>query len=76
MKTVEDYKKWIGKKVSKIKDRKEREPKPFTSGFKVNTVKDVIDHPILHVPAFIFHEDASYVACVTCKAVLPVTVKR
>jgi hypothetical protein len=52
----------IGKKVRKDK-------KPFKSTFKVNTVKGVVDHPILHVPCFTFEEDDSYVECRRCIAV-------
>lgn len=55
----------VGKKVSKI--RKENcEPKPFKSGLKVNTIKAVIDHPILHIPSYTFEEDDSYVECRRC----------
>jgi len=65
-----DYTKNIGKQVSKcsITD-KEQKCKPFKSGFKKNTVKDVITHPILNVPAYIFEEDESYVECRRCKLV-------
>jgi len=43
-----------------------KEPKPFKSGLKVNTVRGVIDHPILLIPAFVFMEDDSYVECRRC----------
>ncbi len=49
-----------GKKVQKISER------PFKSGFKTNTIKDVIIHPILGCPAFVFLEDDSYVSVVNC----------
>ena len=42
------------------------EPKPFKSGYKVNTIKGVIDHPKLHIPAYTFEEDESYVECRRC----------
>ena len=50
----------IGKQVTKIS------PKPFKSGSKVNTVRGVIDHPVLHIPAFTFEEDDSHVECRRC----------
>ena len=61
-----DYTAYIGRRVSKVRARPEREPKPFKSGQKVNTVRGVIEHPILRVPAFVFEEDDSYVACKAC----------
>lgn len=59
-----DYANMIGKKVTKA--RAGQNAKPFKSGLKVNTVKGVINHPILNVPAFTFEEDDSYVACRIC----------
>jgi hypothetical protein len=51
----------IGKKVKKTS------PKPFKSGRKVNTVKGVVNHPILKdVMAFTFEEDDSIVECRRC----------
>lgn len=47
-----------------LRVRKER--KPFKSGGKVNTVKGVVDHPVLHVPAYTFEEDDSIVECRRC----------
>lgn len=64
-KTVDDYASYVGKRVQKT--RPGREPKPFKSGLKVNTVRGVIEHPILQVPAFVFEEDDSYVACRACE---------
>lgn len=55
----------IGKRVTK-KHKNGCQPKPFKSGFKINTVKGIIDHPILHVPAYVFVEDESYVKCDAC----------
>jgi hypothetical protein len=31
--------------------------KPFKSGSVINTIKGIIDHPVLHIPAYIFEED-------------------
>jgi len=44
------------------------QPKPFKSGNKHNTVKNVVIHPILGVPAFSFFEDDSIVECSRCIA--------
>lgn len=61
----------IGKKVKKksINNDDSYQPKPFKSGLKVNTVKGIIEHPILFIPAYIFEEDESYVECRRCKVV-------
>ena len=56
-----DYSGYIGKKVHKPKS-----DRPFKSGFKINTVKGVIEHPILGIPAYTFEEDDSYVECRRC----------
>lgn len=61
--TFEDAKLNIGKKVSKTSF------KPFKSGKLVNTVKDVIEHPTLKIPAYTFEEDSSYVECRRCDVV-------
>ena len=57
----------IGKKCKKksINDdtKKPYKGKPFKSPFKLNTIKGVINHPHLNVPAYIFFEDDSYVEC-------------
>lgn len=50
---------WIGLQVHKDK-------KPFKSGLKFNTVSGVVDHPVLHIPAFTFIEDDSVVECRRC----------
>ena len=55
----------IGKRCTK-KHRVGVQPKPFKSTFLVNTIKGVIDHPILHIPAYTFEEDDSYVECRRC----------
>jgi len=57
----EDFEKNIGKKCSKISG------KPFLSKSKINTIKGVIEHQELGVPAYIFEEDRSYVECKRCK---------
>jgi len=41
--------------------------KKFKSAGLVNTIKGVIDHPELGIPAYIFEEDDSYVECRRCK---------
>ena len=56
-----NYKRNIGKMVEKS-----RSGKPFKSGLHINTVKAVIDHPVLHIPAYTFEEDDSYVECRRC----------
>jgi hypothetical protein len=53
----EDY---IGKQVRKKSD------KPFKSRRTQNTVKGVVNHPKLNIPAFTFIEDNSYVECRRC----------
>lgn len=70
-KNIQDYKENIGKKVTKCRIIAgfEYTPKPFKSTFKINTVKDVIIHPILNIPAYTFIEDDSYVECRRCKVV-------
>ena len=52
-----------------MKVRKKK--KPFKSGLMINTVKDVINHPILNIPAFTFYEDDSFVECRRCIIVPP-----
>jgi hypothetical protein len=64
---VHGYAFMIGKQVTKLKEG--RQPKPFKSGLKVNTVKGIISHPILGIPAFTFLEDESYVECRRCQEV-------
>lgn len=59
MNLAEWRKTWIGRRVTKGR-------KPFKSRLKVNTVKDIINHPILNRPAFTFFEDDSYVECRRC----------
>ena len=72
--TLEEARLNIGKKVSKtspVRTSGRLTPKPFKSGSKFNTVKDVIMHPILNIPAYTFEEDESYVECRRC-VVIPI----
>jgi hypothetical protein len=47
---------------------KKKSGKPFKSGNKVNTVKDIIEHPqVSGEKAYTFHEDDSYVSVVMCQ---------
>lgn len=65
-----NYESLIGKRVTKrpIGERnlKGYNPNPFKSGQKINTVKGIINHPKLNIPAFVFLEDDSYVECRRC----------
>ena len=54
----------IGKRV--IKDKS---GKPFKSGQKTNTIKDVVFHDFIGVPAYTFEEDGSYVECRRCEII-------
>lgn len=56
------------KKTSKLAKNKLDflQPKPFKSKLQINTIKDVIIHPVLNVPAYLFIEDDSYVECRRC----------
>lgn len=64
--SLDTFKENIGKKVKKTPYKEGLETRPFKSGFKTNTVKDVILHPILEIPAYTFYEDDSYVECRRC----------
>lgn len=60
----------IGKKVYKCSiSKQEPNNKPFKSTFLKNTVKGVIIHPTLNIPAYTFEEDDSYVECRRCDVV-------
>lgn len=63
---IKDPESAIGKKVRKGSD------KPFKSRQKINTVKGVIDHPVLHIPAFTFEEDDSVVEVKRCEVVIDI----
>lgn len=64
--TLNDETEWtkaqqkVGRKVAKDSG------KPFKSGLKQNTVKTVVPHPVLNIPAFTFVEDDSMVECRQC----------
>jgi len=65
-----NYEENIGKRVCKCSISKNMpNNKPFKSGLKINTVKDIINHPTLNIPAYIFEEDESYVECRRCMTV-------
>jgi hypothetical protein len=61
MKNTIPFEEYIGKQVFKQKSGK-----PFKSRNKINTVKGIINHHQLNVPAFTFFEDDSYVDCRKC----------
>jgi len=62
-----NYEENIGKWVCKGSiSKQEPNNKPFKSGLKINTVKAVINHPNLNIPAYTFEEDDSYVECRRC----------
>jgi hypothetical protein len=62
---AEFYEEYVGRRCTKksINGDVRYNPKPFKSGAKINTIKAVIVHPHLNVPAYVFHEDDSYVEC-------------
>lgn len=68
-----EFSSMMGKQVKKKgvtkSDKKQREPKPFKSGLKINTVNGIINHPILNIPAYTFVEDDSFVECRRCERV-------
>lgn len=68
--SIETFAHNIGYKTHKTsiikKDNNPSESKPFKSGFKINTIKGLINHPILNIPAYTFEEDDSYVECRRC----------
>ena len=62
-----NYKANIGRRVTKgTISTGDANRKKFKSGLYVNTVKDVINHPVLNIPAYVFDEDDSYVECRRC----------
>ena len=64
------YENNIGSKVAKTNIKKGKtifNKKPFKSTLRVNTIKGVIIHPELGIPAYTFEEDDSYVECRRCK---------
>jgi hypothetical protein len=67
---MNNYTDALGKQVCKCRSGgaiKYTNLKPFKSGNRINTVKGIILHPILHIPAYIFEEDDSYVECQRCR---------
>jgi hypothetical protein len=42
---------------------------PFKSTLKVNTIKGIISHPELHIPAYTFNEDDSCVEVRRCEII-------
>ena len=63
--SIDIFVKNIGKQAYKT-SKNNCQPKPFKSGLKTNTIKGVIEHPILKIPAYTFFEDESYVECRRC----------
>lgn len=64
------YENNIGEKVAKTNIKKGKtifNLKPFKSRNRVNTIKGVVIHPELGIPAYTFEEDESYVECRRCK---------
>lgn len=62
-----NYKRNIARRVTKgTISTGDANNKKFKSGLLINTVKDVIEHPILKIPAYTFEEDDSYVECRRC----------
>ena len=64
------YEYFIGEKVAKENIKKGKKifnRKPFKSTRLINTIKGVITHPELGLPAYTFEEDESYVECRRCK---------
>lgn len=62
----EDYKEMVGQRVWKKPINSKFSPKPFKSGFQINTVKDVVISPYTNNLAFTFQEDESIVDCKIC----------
>ena len=66
------YECFIGEKVHKVNIKKlKSNKKKFKSGKLCNTVKGVVDHPVLGIPAYVFEEDESVVECRRCEITLP-----
>jgi len=62
-----DYFDLIGKEVVKCSiGKKIPNGNKFKSGLTANTVKGIVKHLILDIPAFIFIEDDSFVECRRC----------
>lgn len=67
---MDEFKVNIGKKVEKcsITDKNPIRKK-FKSGLYQNTIKGVMLHPYLYIPAYTFEEDESYVECRRCNLI-------
>jgi len=62
-----NYEANIGRRVTKGNiSTGDANHKKFKSGLYINSVKGVINHPILNIPAYTFDEDDSYVECRRC----------
>lgn len=59
----------IGKKVAKSVFRVGRKPKPFKSGLRENTVKEITECPFTGKVAYTFVEDDSIVRAEICEVV-------
>ena len=59
---MEEFEKNIGKKCRKSRGGV-KEPKPFKSGSKINTIKGVTMNPHINKVAYSFEEDDSVVNC-------------
>lgn len=64
--TLEEYEQMIGQRVTKMRKGGNKAAKPFKSKLTINTVKGIINHPHLNIPAFTFEEDDSFVECRRC----------
>jgi len=60
---VKNPNKWKADRSTKNRAKRLRK---FKSGKYINTIKGVITHPILKIPAYTFVEDDSYVECRRC----------
>jgi len=73
------YENNIGSKVAKTNIKKGKtifNLKPFKSKNRINTIKGVITHPELGIPAYTFEEDDSYVECRRCKILNHTEIKQ
>lgn len=50
--------------------------KPFKSKCTINRVKNIVNHPILNIPAFTFYEDDSIVECRQCEEIYSVLLNQ
>lgn len=66
MRTLQELQQMIGKRVTKMRKGGAKAAKPFKSKLTIGTVKDIINHPYLNIPAFTFEEDDSFVECRRC----------